>query len=151
MQLHIFDDVGLSCLQRLFDLNVSVRFCEPFPAYRGHLCCICISCPQILLYKSWLLSQAQYVCGIHYHVFIQTMFMPACTIYFSPLFIGRIILCTVLSRQAQVCLPRLLQNRYSLIKETCHTCKSRLLRVLSSSALFYLIFLSLTPPSVSSD
>ena len=35
---------------------------------QGHLGCIYISCTQILLYKSWLLSQAQYVCEIHYHV-----------------------------------------------------------------------------------
>ena len=40
MQLQIFDDVGHSHLQRLFDLHVSGRFCEPFPTYRGNLGCI---------------------------------------------------------------------------------------------------------------
>ena len=36
--------------------------------FQGHMGCIYISCIQILLYNSYLLSQAQYVCGIHYHV-----------------------------------------------------------------------------------
>ena len=68
MQLHIFDDVSLSYLQHLFDFHVLVRFCELFLTSRGNLGCICISCTQILLYKSWLLSQAPHVCGI-YHYF----------------------------------------------------------------------------------
>ena len=37
MQLLVFDDIGLSRLQRLSHLHVSVRFCEPFPMCRGHL------------------------------------------------------------------------------------------------------------------
>ena len=36
--------------------------------FQGHLGRIYTSCTQILLYKSWMLSQAQYVCGIHYCV-----------------------------------------------------------------------------------
>ena len=36
IQLLSYDDIGLSRLQRLFDLRVSVRFCEHFPACRGH-------------------------------------------------------------------------------------------------------------------
>ena len=74
MQLHIFDDVGLSRLQHLFDLHVSVRFCEPFPTYRGDLGCICISCTHILLYKSSLLSQAQHVCGIQNSIFLARVY-----------------------------------------------------------------------------
>ena len=37
MQLLSFDDIGLSHLQHLFDLHVSVRFREPFPTCRGNL------------------------------------------------------------------------------------------------------------------
>ena len=37
MQLLLVDDIGLSRLQSLFDLHVSVRFCKPFPMCRGHL------------------------------------------------------------------------------------------------------------------
>ena len=44
---------------------------------QGHLGFICISCTQILLYKSWLLSQAQYVCGIHY-----------CVVYLAHVYVG---------------------------------------------------------------
>ena len=115
MQLLPFDDIGLSHLQRLFDLHVSVRFCEPFPVYRGHLGCICISCTKILLYNFWLLFQAQHVCGIHHSIFC-LVFMLACTLQFSSLFTGLPILCT-LSQRAQVCLPHRLQHRYHFINQ----------------------------------
>ena len=141
--------VSASAAYNAFLIECISHIFKALSCLQGHLGCIYISCTQILLYKSWLLSQAQYVCGIHYLIWL--MLMLACTILFSPLFTGHLIHFT-LSRWAQVCLPRHLQHRYSLIKETCHTCKSRLLRV-----YFFQHFglpytsLSLTSPSTSSD
>ena len=128
MQLHIFDDVGLSRLQRLFDLHVSVKFCEPFPVYRGHLGCICISCTKILWYKSLLLFQAQHICGIHHSIFLARIYA---SMYFMVRFLVywtsySFVLCLGGHRYAS---PLPLAHVPSHKIENCCTCKSHFLRV----------------------
>ena len=79
MQLRIFDDDGLSCLQHLFDFHVSVRFCEPFPIYRGHLGCIVSH-----VLKYYCIIPGCYSTHIMYVEFIILffclVFLPACTL-----------------------------------------------------------------------
>ena len=80
-------------------LILSLRFCEPFPAYRGHLGCIFISCTKLLLYKSWLLFQTQHVCGIHHSIFSSLCLCQHVLYSLVPCLLDTLFFCT-LSRWA---------------------------------------------------
>ena len=128
MQLLPFDDIGLSRLQRLFDLHVSVRFCEPFPLCRGHsgvfvshvLKYSCISpdgYPRHHMYVgfiilfSWLMFKP-----VHSSLLRSVVFQAPYSLYFVSAGIGM----PPPPPLAHVPLHKL---------ETCCTCKSHLLRV----------------------
>ena len=121
-------------------------FVSPSP-FTGGIWVVFISCTQMILYQSWLLSQAQHVCETLHCIFIWPLIMPAVLYGSVPRLLDTLFFCT-LSRRAQVCLPRRLQHRYPLIKrDLLH------LRVSSPQGLvlqhtIYLIFLSLTYPLV---
>ena len=92
MQLHIFDDVGRSHLQRLFDLHVSVRFCEPFPIYRGHFgLYLSLMYSDIIVLVLAVIPGTACMWDSSLYFYLAHDYA-SCTLWFGPLFTGHTIL-----------------------------------------------------------